>query len=66
MPPYKFQFTGMEKTGARPVCGDRQDENWDKKCGGPALPIRRQLSEKQTGPSPEKAPARTKKNELEV
>ena len=44
----------------------RQDENRDKEVRRPRASIRRQLSETKQAQAPKKAPARTKKNELEV
>ena len=43
-----------------------KDENRDKEVRRPRASIRRQLSETKQAQAPKKAPARTKKNELEV
>ena len=43
-----------------------KDENRDKEVRRPRASIRRQLSETKQAAAPKKAPARTKKNELEV
>ena len=66
MLPYKsLAFTGMkDRHGLYAVIG--KDENRDKKVRRPRASIRRQLSETKQAQAPKKAPARTKKNELEV
>lgn len=43
-----------------------KDENRDKEVRQPRASIRKQLSENKQAQVPKKAPARTKKNELEV
>ena len=43
-----------------------KDENRDKEVRRPRASIRRQLSETKQAQASKKAPARTKKNELEV
>jgi len=53
-----------DRRGLYAVIG--KDENRDKKVRRPRTPIRRQLSETKQTAAPKKAPARTKKNELEV
>ena len=58
-------FTGMkDRHGLYAVIG--KDENRDKEVRRPRASIRRQLSETKQAHAPKKAPARTKKNELEV
>ena len=58
-------FTGMkDRHGLYAVIG--KDENRDKEVRRPRASIRRQLSETKQAAAPKKAPARTKKNELEV
>ena len=58
-------FTGMkDRHGLYAVIG--KDENRDKEVRRPRASIRRQLSETKQAQAPKKAPARTKKNELEV
>ena len=58
-------FTGMkDRHGLYAVIG--RDENRDKEVRRPRASIRRQLSETKQAQAPKKAPARTKKNELEV
>ena len=66
MLPYKsLAFTGMkDRHGLYAVIG--KDENRDKEVRRPRASIRRQLSETKQAQAPKKAPARTKKNELEV
>ena len=66
MLPYKsLCFTGMkDRHGLYAVIG--KDENRDKEVRRPRASIRRQLSETKQAQAPKKAPARTKKNELEV
>ena len=66
MLPYKsLCFTGMkDRHGLYAVIG--KDENRDKEVRRPRASIRRQLSETKQAAAPKKAPARTKKNELEV
>ena len=66
MLPYKsLCFTGMkDRHGLYAVIG--KDENRDKEVRRPRASIRRQLSETKQAKAPKKAPARTKKNELEV
>ena len=66
MLPYKsLCFTGMkDRHGLYAVIG--KDENRDKEVRRPRASIRRQLSETKQAQAPQKAPARTKKNELEV
>ena len=66
MLPYKsLAFTGMkDRHGLYAVIG--KDENRDKKVRRPRASIRRQLSEIKQAQASKKAPARTKKNELEV
>ena len=66
MLPYKsLCFTGMkDRHGLYAVIG--KDENRDKKVRRPRASIRRQLSETKQAQAPKKAPARTKKKELEV
>ena len=66
MLPYKsLCFTGMkDRHGLYAVIG--RDENRDKEVRRPRASIRRQLSETKQAQAPKKAPARTKKNELEV
>ena len=66
MLPYKsLCFTGMKDShGLYAVIG--KDENRDKEVRRPRASIRRQLSETKQAQAPQKAPARTKKNELEV
>lgn len=65
MLPYKsLCFTGMkDRHGLYAVIG--KDENRDKEVRRPRASIRRQLSETKQAQAPQKAPARTKKNELE-
>ena len=43
-----------------------KDESRDKEVRRPRASIRKQLSETKQAQAPKKAPARTKKNELEV
>lgn len=64
--PYKsLAFTGIkDRHGLYAVIG--KDENRDKEVRRPRASIRRQLSEGKQAKAPKKAPARTKKNELEV
>ena len=58
-------FTGMkDRHGLYAVIG--KDENRDKEVRRPRASIRRQLSETKQAQASKKAPARTKKNELEV
>ena len=58
-------FTGMkDRHGIYAMIG--KDENRDKEVRRPRASIRRQLSETKQAQAPKKAPARTKKNELEV
>ena len=66
MLPYKsLAFTGMkDRHGLYAVIG--KDENRDKEVRRPRASIRRQLSETKQAQAQKKAPARTKKNELEV
>ena len=66
MLPYKsLCFTGMkDRHGLYAVIG--KDENRDKEVRRPRASIRRQLSETKQAQASKKAPARTKKNELEV
>ena len=66
MLPYKsLCFTGMkDRHGLYAVIG--KDENRDKEVRRPRASIHRQLSETKQAAAPKKAPARTKKNELEV
>ena len=66
MLPYKsLCFTGMkDRHGLYAVIG--KDENRDKEVRRPRASIRRQLSETKQARVPKKAPARTKKNELEL
>ena len=66
MLPYKsLCFTGMkDRHGLYAVIG--KDENRDKEVRRPRASIRRQLSETKQAQAPKKAPARTKKKELEV
>lgn len=66
MLPYKsLCFTGMkDRHGLYAVIG--KDENRDKEVRRPRASIRRQLSETKQAQALKKAPARTKKNELEV
>ena len=66
MLPYKsLCFTGMkDRHGLYAVIG--KDENRDKEVRRPRASIRRQLSEIKQAQASKKAPARTKKNELEV
>lgn len=66
MLPYKsLCFTGIkDRHGLYAVIG--KDENRDKEVRRPRASIRRQLSETKQAQAPKKAPARTKKNELEV
>ena len=66
MLPYKsLCFTGMkDRHGLYAVIG--KDENRDKEARRPRASIRRQLSETKQAQAPKKAPARTKKKELEV
>jgi hypothetical protein len=66
MLPYKsLAFTGMkDRHGLYAVIC--KDENRDKEVRRPRASIRRQLSETKQAQAPKKAPARTKKNELEV
>lgn len=66
MLPYKsLVFTGIkDRHGIYAMIG--KDENRDKEVRRPRASIRRQLSETKQAQAPKKAPARTKKNELEV
>ena len=66
MLPYKsLCFTGMkDRHGLYAVIV--KDENRDKEVRRPRASIRRQLSETKQAQAPKKAPARTKKKELEV
>lgn len=65
MLPYKSLFTGMkDRHGLYAVIN--KDESRDKEVRRPRASIRRQLSETKQAKAPKKAPARTKKNELEV
>ena len=66
MLPYKsLCFTGMkDRHGLYAVIG--KDENRDKEVRRPRASILRQLSETKQAQASKKAPARTKKNELEV
>ena len=66
MLPYKsLAFTGLkDRHGLYAVIG--KDENRDKEVRRPRASIRRQLSETKQAQVSKKAPARTKKNELEV
>ena len=66
MLPYKsLCFTSIkDRHGLYAVIG--KDENRDKEVRRPRASIRRQLSETKQAAAPKKAPARTKKNELEV
>ena len=58
-------FTGMkDRRGVYAVIG--KDENRDKEVRRPRASIRKQLSENKQAQAPKKAPARIKKNELEV
>lgn len=64
--PYKsLCFTGKkDRHGVYAMIG--KDENRGKEVRRPRASIRRQLSETKQAQAPKKAPARTKKNELEV
>ena len=66
MLPYKsLVFTGIkDRHGIYAMIG--KDENRDKEVRRPRASIRKQLSENKQAQAPKKAPARTKKNELEV
>ena len=66
MLPYKsLVFTGIkDRHGIYAMIG--KDENRDKEVRQPRASIRKQLSENKQAQAPKKAPARTKKNELEV
>ena len=66
MLPYKtLSFSQIkDRHGTYALIG--KDENRDKKVRRPRASIRRQLSETKQAQAPKKAPARTKKNELEV
>ena len=66
MLPYKsLVFTGIkDRHGIYAMIG--KDENRDKEVRRPRASIRKQLSENKQAQTPKKAPARTKKNELEV
>ena len=58
-------FTGIkDRHGIYAMIG--KDENRDKEVRRPRASIRKQLSENKQAQAPKKAPARTKKNELEV
>ena len=66
MLPYKsLVFTGIrDRHGIYAMIG--KDENREKEVRRPRASIRKQLSENKQAQAPKKAPARTKKNELEV
>ena len=66
MLPYKsLVFTGIkDRHGIYAIIG--KDENRDKEVRRPRASIRKQLSENKQAQAPKKAPARIKKNELEV
>ena len=66
MLPYKsLVFTGIkDRHGIYAMIG--KDENRDNEVRRPRASIRKQLSENKQAQAPKKAPARTKKNELEV
>ena len=66
MLPYKtLSFSQIkDRHGTYALIG--KDENRDKEVRRPRASIRRQLSETKQAAAPKKAPARTKKNELEV
>ena len=66
MLPYKsLVFTGIkDRHGIYAMIG--KDEKRDKEVRRPRASIRKQLSETKQAQAPKKAPARTKKNELEV
>ena len=66
MLPYKsLVFTGIkDRHGIYAMIG--KDESRDKEVRRPRASIRKQLSETKQAQAPKKAPARTKKNELEV
>ena len=66
MLPYKtLSFSQIkDRHGTYALIG--KDENRDKEVRRPRASIRRQLSEPKQAQAPKKAPARTKKNELEV
>lgn len=66
MLPYKsLSFSSLkDRHGVYALIGG--DENRDKEVRRPRASIRRQLSDGKQAAAPKKAPARTKKNELEV
>ena len=66
MLPYQsLVFTGIkDRHGIYAMIG--KDENRDNEVRRPRASIRKQLSENKQAQAPKKAPARTKKNELEV
>ena len=66
MLPYKsLVFTGIrDRHGIYAMIS--KDENRDKEVRRPRASIRKQLSKTKQAQAPKQAPARTKKNELEV